>query len=39
VTYLLLALGFLALVKGASLLVAGASSIARRFNVSTLRSG
>jgi cation:H+ antiporter len=34
VTYLLFFLGFVALVKGASLLVDGASSIARRLNVS-----
>ncbi|MHB8834252.1 MAG: calcium/sodium antiporter [Candidatus Methylomirabilia bacterium] len=38
-TYLLLALGFLALVKGASLLVEGASSIARRFNISDFAIG
>jgi cation:H+ antiporter len=39
VTYVLLALGFLALVKGASLLVEGASSIARRFNISDFAIG
>jgi len=39
VSYLLLVLGFLALVKGASLLVAGASSIARRFNISDFAIG
>lgn len=38
-TYPLLFLGFFALVKGASLLVDGASSIARRFNVSDFAIG
>lgn len=38
-TYFLLLLGFLALVKGASLLVEGASSIARRFNISDFAIG
>jgi cation:H+ antiporter len=39
VSYLLLLLGVLALVKGADLLVDGASSIARRFNVSDFAIG
>ena len=39
VTYLLFFLGFYALVKGADLLVDGASSIARRFNVSDFAIG
>ncbi|HWR98589.1 MAG TPA: calcium/sodium antiporter [Candidatus Methanoperedens sp.] len=38
-SYLLLLLGFLALVKGADLLVVGASSIARRLNVSDFAIG
>lgn len=38
-TYFLLVLGFFALVKGASLLVDGAASIARRFNVSDFAIG
>jgi cation:H+ antiporter len=39
VTYVLFLLGFVALVKGASLLVDGAASIARRFNVSDFAIG
>jgi len=39
VTVLLLAVGFVLLIKGADLLVRGASSIARRFNVSDLVIG
>ena len=38
-TYLLFLLGFLLLIKGADLLVDGASAIARRFNVSDLVIG
>ncbi len=38
-TYFLLALGFFALVKGASLLVEGASSVARRFDISDFAIG
>jgi cation:H+ antiporter len=39
VTYILFVLGILALVKGAGLLVAGASSIARRFEISDFAIG
>jgi cation:H+ antiporter len=38
-TILLLAVGFVSLIKGADLLVKGASSIARRFNISDLVIG
>ncbi len=39
VTYLLLALGFIFLIKGADFLVDGASSIAKRFGISSLVIG
>ena len=38
-TYLLFIVGFVILIKGADLLVDGASAIARRFNVSDLVIG
>ena len=37
--YILLTFGFILLIKGADFLVAGASSIARRFNISDLVIG
>jgi len=38
-TFVLLAVGFLVLIKGADLLVSGASSLAKRYNVSELAIG
>ena len=37
--YILLIFGFILLIKGANFLVGGASSIARRFNISDLAIG
>jgi cation:H+ antiporter len=39
VTYILFAVGFVALIKGAGMLVDGASSIARKFNISSIIIG
>lgn len=39
VTYLLLVLGFIILIKGADLLVEGSAAVARRFNVSSIVIG
>ena len=39
ITYILFVVGFIILIKGADLLVDGASSIARKFHISTLVIG